>query len=51
MRSGLRIFGSWHMMPIPSDNRKPLFKGSSTMAMARRVYGVADPTDRQLELI
>ena len=49
--SGLRIWGSWHMMPIPSDNRVPLFKGLSTLAMARRVYGVADPTDMQLELI
>ncbi len=50
-RSGLRIWGSWHMMPIPSDNRVPLFKGASTMAMARRFYGVADPTDMQMELI
>ena len=50
-RSGLLIWGSWHMMPIPADNRKPLFQGSSTIAMARQFYGVADPSDRQISLL
>lgn len=50
-RAGLTIWASWHMMPIPSDDRTPIFKGAATIAMTREVYGIGDPTAHQMELI
>jgi hypothetical protein len=30
---------------------KPTFEGKTTIAKARQVYGIEDPTDRQLSLL
>lgn len=46
--AGLRIWASWE-----SHNPyqlAPLFRGAATIAMARVVYGIADPTNPQLSL-
>jgi hypothetical protein len=46
--SGLRIWGGWHTVNTVRD--RPLFVGKQTIAMARRVYHIADPDDDQLHL-
>ena len=46
--SGLRIWGGWS--PVNHVIAKPLFAGKSTIAMAREVYGIDDPTREQLDL-
>lgn len=46
--SGLRIWGGWSTVNTVSD--KPLFSGKQTLAMARQVYGIADPDDDQMRL-
>jgi hypothetical protein len=46
--AGLKIWISWE-----SHNHvtmKPTFEGQGTIAMARVVYGIKDPADRQLIL-
>lgn len=47
--SGLKIWGSWHIQNHVTE--KPLFAGKATIAMARHVYGIADPSDHQLQLL
>ena len=47
--SGLRIWGAWHV--VNHVQEKPLFEGAETLAMARLVYGIANPDDRQLSLL
>ena len=47
--SGLKIWGSW--VVINHVTTKPLFSGAGTIAMAREVYGIADPSDGQMALI
>jgi hypothetical protein len=46
--SGLRIWASWE--PDYSRTQRPIFAGDATMALARHVYGIADPDNRQLSL-
>lgn len=46
--SGLRIWGGWHV--VNNQTEKPLFAGKRTIAMAREVYGIADPNNNQLDL-
>ncbi len=46
--AGLRIWGGRDFVAHTRD--KPLFAGKATIAMARRVYGVRNPDDPQLEL-
>lgn len=45
--SGLKIWGSWAYL---NEHDAPLFAGTSTIATARRIYGIADPNDRQMAL-
>jgi hypothetical protein len=46
--SGLKIWGGWEV--INHVTAKPLFSGTRSIAMAREVYGIADPTDGQMDL-
>ena len=46
--AGLKIWGGWHIVNHVQD--APLFQGKATVAMAREVYGIADPEDGQLSL-
>jgi hypothetical protein len=46
--SGLRIWGGWHF--VNHHKEKPLFQGRTTLAMARLVYGIADPNEDQMSL-
>lgn len=45
--AGLRIWASWGWANMRG---KPLFSGPATVAMAREVYGIANPQDRQMRL-
>lgn len=47
--AGLKIWISWevHNHVI----MKPTFEGKTTIAKARQVYGIEDPTNRQLSLL
>ncbi len=47
--AGLKVWISWE-----SQNHytaRPCFEGKTTIAMARLVYGIKDPADRQLALL
>jgi hypothetical protein len=46
--NGLKI---WADRGIGSCRRKPVFAGASTVAMARTVYGIKDPADKQMSLL
>jgi len=46
--AGLKIWISWESRNHVTT--KPTFEGKSTIAMARLVYGIEDPADRQLAL-
>ena len=46
--AGLKIWISWEIQN--TYRTKPTFEGKSTIAMARLVYGIKDPTDIQLTL-
>jgi hypothetical protein len=46
--AGLRIWAGWGFQNTVTD--KPLFAGRATVAMAREVYGIANPQDRQMRL-
>lgn len=46
--TGLRIWASRHVHNHVIE--KPLFSGKATIAMAREVYGIADPDDWQMRL-
>lgn len=46
--AGLRIWGGWYV--INHVTEKPLFAGKQTVAMARHIYGIRNPDDRQLDL-
>ena len=46
--AGLKIWISWGSRNHVTT--KPTFEGRSTIAMARLVYGIKDPADRQLAL-
>jgi hypothetical protein len=47
--AGLKIWGGWHI--VNHHTEKPLFQGTRTLAMARYVYGIADPEDGQMPLL
>jgi len=48
MAAGLRIWASWDIHnPYQTQ---PIFQGRETLMMAREVYGVADPAERQMSL-
>lgn len=47
--AGLKIWISWEIHNHVTA--KPMFEGKATVAMARHVYGVKDPADRQLALL
>jgi hypothetical protein len=44
--AGLKIWAGWEV--INHVTEPPVFEGRSTIAMARQVYGIRDPSDRQL---
>lgn len=46
--SGLRIWAGWHTVNHVAE--EPVFAGKQTVAMARHVYGIANPGDSQLSL-
>jgi len=46
--AGLKIWASWSHPNIVRDT--PIFAGKATIAMAREVYGIPDPSDRQITL-
>lgn len=46
--AGLKIWISWEIQNHVTT--RPTFAGKETIAMARLVYGLHDPTDRQLAL-
>ncbi|WP_305971047.1 MULTISPECIES: hypothetical protein [unclassified Mameliella] len=46
--AGLKIWAGWHIVNHVTE--APLFKGNATIAMARHVYGIANPNDRQMSL-
>jgi hypothetical protein len=46
--AGLKIWISWEIQNHVTTN--PTFQGKATIAMARLVYGISDPTNRQLAL-
>jgi hypothetical protein len=46
--AGLRIWAGWQFQNTIRD--KPLFSGHATMAMAREVYGITNPQERQMRL-
>lgn len=46
--AGLKIWGGWHF--VNQHTEKPLFQGAATLAMARHVYGIANPDDDQMAL-
>jgi hypothetical protein len=47
--AGLQIWASWDFPSVHQD--KPAFKGAATIAMAREVYGIRHPDDRQFSLL
>jgi hypothetical protein len=47
--AGLKIWISWGVHNHVT--MKPTFEGKGTIAMARLVYGIRDPADRQLVLL
>ena len=47
--AGLKIWASWDWPNMHTD--KPLFEGKATIAMARRVYSIPDPDNRQLSFL
>ena len=46
--AGLKIWGGRSSPNIVTDS--PLFESKTTLAMAREVYDIRDPTDRQMQL-
>jgi hypothetical protein len=46
--SGLKIWAGWHIVNHVME--KPIFEGKETIAMAREVYGIRDPSDNQLAM-
>jgi hypothetical protein len=46
--SGLKI---WADRGIGSLRRKPILAGAATVAMARSVYGIKNPDDKQMSLL
>lgn len=47
--AGLKIWASWEVHNHVTT--KPVFAGAATVAMAREVYRIADPSTRRLSLL
>jgi hypothetical protein len=47
--SGLKIWANWEI--VNHVTTSPTLQGASTIAMAREVYGIRHPDDRQLALL
>ncbi len=47
--AGLRIWAGWTFQNTTKD--RPLFSGAATVAMAREVYKILDPSARQMALL
>ncbi|MCK0103224.1 hypothetical protein [Pseudohalocynthiibacter sp. F2068] len=47
--SGLKIWAGWHI--VNHHQERPIFQGCETLAMARYIYGIADPDDTQIPLL
>jgi len=46
--AGLKIWASWSYPNIVTD--RPLFQGRATVSMAREIYRIPDPANRQQSL-
>jgi len=46
--SGLKIWGGWHTVNHVTE--APLFQGKQTLAMARLLYNIQDPANKQMGL-
>ncbi len=46
--SGLKIWAGWQNINPYMD--QPIFEGQKTVKMARIVFGIADPSDKQMAL-
>ncbi len=46
---GLRIWAAWEV--TSHYGTKPVFAGHATVAMAKEVYGIANPQERQMRLV
>lgn len=46
--AGLKIWASWDGINMVQD--KPILAGRATLNMAREIYGIRDPSDRQTSL-
>lgn len=47
-KAGLKIWASWASnLPMRDE---PVFQGQHTVETARRVFGITDPSDRQISL-
>ncbi|OLF77691.1 hypothetical protein AWH62_03175 [Maricaulis sp. W15] len=47
--AGLKIWACWETVNNVTD--KPIFQGKATVKMAREVYNIPDPSNRQLKLL
>lgn len=43
--AGLKIWGGWHTVNHVTE--KPLFSGNMTLAIAREIYGITNPSESQ----
>lgn len=47
--AGLKIWGAWHVQNHITT--PPLFAGAQTIKMAREVYAIPDPDNKQMSLL
>jgi hypothetical protein len=47
--AGLKIWAGWHIVNHVTE--APIIRGQTVVAMAREVYGIPNPDDRQLPLL
>ena len=46
--AGLKIWGGWHIVNHVED--APIFSGRETIAMAREIYKIPNPNNKQMDL-
>ena len=46
--AGLKIWGSWHIINYVEE--APIFSGRETIAMAREIYKIPNPNNKQMNL-
>ena len=46
--AGLKIWGGWHIVNHVIES--PLYSGNQTIAMAREIYNIPDPNNKQMNL-